>query len=230
MYPVNEVFASIQGEGSYTGIASIFIRMQGCDVGCPWCDTKHTWKTDIEQRIDVDEIARRAFLPIVSESPGFAQYGPNELLGLVYQIARGRALRHVVITGGEPALYDLSPLITVLRGGGFQVQVETSGTEHVPMRTDYWLTLSPKIKMPGGKIVLPTSWLRCNEIKLPVGKQKDIDLFVEESEQWQKLISTRPIFLQPLSQSSKATELCVEQAMERGWRVSLQTHKFVGLR
>src|ERR1700757_910647 len=91
--PLNELFETIQGEGSKTGTPSTFVRLQGCDVGCPWCDTKHTWtledvlgKTGSDTRfawVSVDELVRQVNL---------------------------RLAKHVVLTGGEPCQYDLSAL------------------------------------------------------------------------------------------------------------------------
>lgn len=94
----SERFMSIQGEGYWTGMPSWFIRLQGCSVGCSWCDTKHTWKSGVGQ-VSVDEL--------VSEVPCNAA--------------------HVVVTGGEPYEQDISHLITRLGASGKFVQVETSG-------------------------------------------------------------------------------------------------------
>ena len=55
-YKINEVFESLQGEGAHTGVPSIFIRLQGCPVGCPWCDTKHTWEIDLNLKVEASVV------------------------------------------------------------------------------------------------------------------------------------------------------------------------------
>jgi 7-carboxy-7-deazaguanine synthase len=222
-YPVNEMFLSIQGEGSHTGATVVFVRLQGCDVGCPWCDTKHTWERKPEHRV-------ASSIMLIKDDkalPTFAVMSANEVVTAAIDVSRGT--RHVVITGGEPAMHNLRPLITEFAELGWFVQIESSGTVKLPMSLNYWLTLSPKIDMPGGKKVLATSWVRADEIKLPVGKQADIDRFLDESLLGMANTKKR-VYLQPLSQSPKATALCIEYAQTRGWHVSVQTHKYLGLR
>lgn len=225
-YPLNEAFVSVQGEGRWTGTASVFLRLQGCDVGCPWCDTKHTWEAPPEQRVSLYHLT-------VLDDPASKAYALAripEVIELVSRLRNGRPISHVVITGGEPALHDLDPLIAALVAEGYRVQVETSGTCELPMRADYWCTLSPKIGMPGGKRVRATSWLRADEIKLPVGKLADIDAFDAEAARHGGLPKRAEVYLQPISQSIKATHICLDQALARGWAVSIQQHKNLGLR
>lgn len=216
-YPINEIFATIQGEATYTGTSSLFIRMQFCDVGCPWCDTKHTWA--------MDEDAETTFVPDVlgkdEDSSVYAWVHTGELV----KIALDNRPNHVVITGGEPCAYDLTELTTALINNGFTVQVETSGTYPIRCHTQTWVTVSPKVNMPGGKKVLQESLDRANEIKHPVGKEQDILNL-------QSLMQNRhkTIWLQPLSQAPKPTALCVNAALDHNWKVSIQTHKFINVR
>ena len=147
----------------------------------------------------------------------------SELLKLL----DGFAARHIVITGGEPCMYDLRELTAALLARGRSVQIETSGTHEVLCADGVWVTVSPKLHMPGGLPVLASAMRRANEVKHPVGKLADIE----------QLLGVLPlvpsgvqVWLQPLSQSSKATELCIAEATQRGWRVSVQTHKFLGVR
>jgi 7-carboxy-7-deazaguanine synthase len=224
MYPVNEIYESIQGEGYHTGRASVFVRLQGCDVGCPWCDTKHTWTCTPEDRVDRDVMLLKTDKPAST----FAVMEAADIVETAQQLSR--STRHVVITGGEPALHELRPLIAAFRDAQWSVQLETSGTRAVPMRHDYWMTLSPKIDMPGGLKVRASSWLRANEIKLPVGKQEDIAAFLEASREWFDTFKESRIYLQPLSKSPKATALCAEEAQRRGWYVSTQVNKTIGVR
>lgn len=218
MFPVNEVFQTIQGEASYTGTPSVFLRLQGCPVGCPWCDTKHTWHIAPEHAVTIS-----AMLEKQTDAPTYAQMTCQDLVDTV----RKFQARHVVITGGEPCSYDLTELTTQLIGLGYSVQIETSGTYPVRAHPWTWVTVSPKIGMPGGLTVLPDALSRANEIKHPVGRERDIDNLRVV------LLEANPealVWLQPLSQSAKATTLCIREATANGWRVSIQTHKFLGVR
>jgi 7-carboxy-7-deazaguanine synthase len=219
LYPVNEVFQSVQGEAAYTGTPAVFVRLQGCPVGCGWCDTKHTWKLSEDRVVaEADMLAKR-------DTDAFALLTLDALLGVV----RAFPARHVVITGGEPCLYDLVPLTAYVRGLGRSVQVETSGTHPIRVHCETFVTVSPKFDMPGGLPVLPAALERANEFKYPVGKPADI---AKLRERIAPIAAARgvPIWVQPLSCSARATQLCIEAATEYGWRVSVQTHKFIGLR
>lgn len=220
-YKINEVFESIQGEGSFTGLPSIFVRLQGCPVGCPWCDTKHTWSLD-------SQLERSA--PVVmtekGESPHWFNHSIEQLLSLFTE--QNYRAKHVVITGGEPCMYDLIPLSSRLIELGYSVQIETSGTYEVLTHENTWVTVSPKVNMPGGREVLASAMQRANEIKHPVAMEKHI----EELDQTLKLLEGRVkplIYLQPISQQKRATDLAIQVCIERNWRLSLQTHKFIGI-
>jgi 7-carboxy-7-deazaguanine synthase len=138
---------------------------------------------------------------------------------------------HVVITGGEPCLYDLRPLVSALLAAepARTVQVETSGTQEVLVPDEAWVTVSPKLDMPGGLKVLSSALERADEIKYPVGKAADVERLVGDVMPF--VIRDVPVYLQPLSQSKRATQTCLDAAAkEPGWRVSIQTHKFTGHR
>lgn len=122
VYPINEIFETIQGEASFTGTPSLFIRLQGCNVGCPWCDTKHTWSLDANCQIPLDELINKN-----SDKVGWAYFNIDQIEKLVQ--TKFPIVKHVVITGGEPALYDLKPMCLMLEKLGKTVQIETSGTE-----------------------------------------------------------------------------------------------------
>lgn len=223
--PVNELFVTLQGEAHFTGSPSVFIRLQGCDVGCPWCDTKHTWLTDPE-----NEISFEAMVAKTGDDARYALVDPEQLVAYAATKAK-----HIVITGGEPCVFDLSDLTAQFIGAGNSVQIETSGTQPVRAHYGTWVTVSPKVDMPGRFKVLDTALLRANEIKMPVGKLADITKLQDIIDQMNRAAgidtSSPPlIWLQPLSTSLKATELCIEAATDHGWLVSIQTHKFIGLR
>jgi 7-carboxy-7-deazaguanine synthase len=222
VYKVNEVFESIQGEGAFTGVPSIFIRLQGCPVGCPWCDTKHTWHENAEDQVDISALLGKKG----QESAKWSVFSSTDFLALFEQLSW--TARHVVITGGEPAMYDLTGLTQTLIEHGFTVQVETSGTFELKVASKTWITLSPKINMPGGFAVLPSVLQRADEIKHPVGRQRDIDQLEQLIDAAIPAISC-PIYLQPISLNKRATQLVVDTVIKKNWRLSLQTHKFIDI-
>jgi len=220
-YPINEMFQTLQGEGFYTGVPAIFIRMQGCPVGCSWCDTKHTW----------DKLANRetALGDILVKTEESDAWGSADAATLIQTIADQQwTARHVVITGGEPAIYDLCPLTESLEQAGFSCQIETSGTHEIRCSSATWVTVSPKVNMRGGYDVIAQALQRADEVKHPVGRQRDID-------ELELLLSTlkddksRIIALQPISQKDAATRLCIETCIARNWRLSMQTHKYLNI-
>jgi 7-carboxy-7-deazaguanine synthase len=114
--PVVETFHSIQGEGFWSGCSAFFIRLAGCDVGCPWCDTKHSWPMNSHPHREIGELVEEA----IAARPFM-----------------------VVITGGEPLMHDLSGLTDQLRKDNLRVHLETSGAYPLSGQFD-WIALSPK--------------------------------------------------------------------------------------
>ena len=220
-YPINEMFQTLQGEGFFTGVPAIFIRLQGCPVGCAWCDTKHTWDKIVDR-----EISLFSMLAKTKESNKWSPASADELLTVIDR--QGYTARHVVITGGEPCIYDLNPLTQLLEANGFSCQVETSGTHLIQCTDDTWVTVSPKVNMRGGYDVLTQAMERGNEIKHPVGRVRDI----EALDSLLAVLSEKPgriIALQPISQKEDATRLCIETCIARNWRLSMQTHKYLNI-
>ena len=220
MYKVNEVFETIQGEASFTGCPSIFIRLQGCPVGCAWCDTKQTWHTSDTYLVTLDETVEKK-----ADSDHFANCSAEDLLRLIRD--KEYLARHIVITGGEPCMYDLNPLCDLLHENGYTTQIETSGTFEILAPEKTWVTVSPKINMRGGYDVLTSAMLRANEIKHPVAMMRH----VEELENLFKRVGHQPelVYLQPISQKAKATRLAIEVCKEKNWRLSVQVHKYIGI-
>lgn len=237
--PVNEIFSSIQGEGYFTGTPAVFVRLQSCPVGCPWCDTKHTWEKKADRRIPFDTMLKKTV-----DADTWADAGVDTLC----RYLRDQPEKLVVFTGGEPCLYELGEISARLSEMGKQVQVETSGTEEIKVHDETWVTLSPKLDMPGGRQVLMGNLYLADEIKMPVGKQDDVEKLKRLLE---ALVNLGPpvvpvktdvdmplvwngdmplVWLQPLSQSPKATELCIEQARLNGWRLSAQLHRYLKVR
>ncbi len=158
----------------------------------------------------------------------YATVGTDTLIALIKKF---RA-KHVVITGGEPCKHDLVPLTTrLIEQEGYTVQIETSATEPIRCHCGTWVTVSPKFNMPGGKEVLLEMLNRADEIKMPVGKPADIARLSHALAELAKRTSRKiPVWLQPLSTNSKATELCIQTATAMNWRLSVQVHKFINVR
>ena len=220
-YPINEMFQTLQGEGFYTGVPAIFIRLQGCPVGCRWCDPKHTWDKLANRETSLGDILEKT-----GESDAWGNADAAALMDTIRQ--QGWTARHVVITGGEPCIHDLTSLTELLEKNGFSCQIETSGTHEVRCSHATWVTVSPKVNMRGGYDVLSQALERADEIKHPVGRVRDIEALDE-------LLGTltdekqRVIALQPISQKDDATRLCIETCIARNWRLSMQTHKYLNI-
>ena len=128
-----EHFYTLQGEGRYTGHASYFIRLGGCDVGCVWCDVKDSWDASKHPLVEVNTMVDFVKL---SKSP----------------IA--------VITGGEPLMHDLSDLTASLKNVGIRTHIETSGAHPLSGSWD-WICLSPKkFKSPLNEVVVKANELK----------------------------------------------------------------------
>ena len=147
-YPIVETFHSVQGEGYWTGVNAFFIRLGGCDVHCPWCDTKHSWNSQRHPQQSTVELATAA----KAVNPAI-----------------------IVITGGEPLMHNLTPLTTALKEADLQVHLETSGAH--PFSGDFdWVTFSPKqFKAPHPTIYSHASELKIvvtNEYDLKWAEQQ----------------------------------------------------------
>ncbi|HEX5001926.1 MAG TPA: 7-carboxy-7-deazaguanine synthase QueE [Bacteroidia bacterium] len=195
-YPVMETFATLQGEGFHTGRAAWFIRLAGCDVGCVWCDVKDSWGVNPEQYRTLEDLITEA------------------------EKHKGKI---VVITGGEPAMYDLDPLISGLQQIGFNVHLETSGAYPVNGNPD-WITVSPK------KFVAPLkeNIARANELKVIVFNDSDFQWALTHH---QYANVNCKYFLQPEFGKFKAVMPKILEfiAENPSWQLSLQTHKFIGI-
>lgn len=220
MYKINEIFETIQGEASYTGVPSIFLRLQGCPVGCSWCDTKQTWDVNTDYLVSLDKTVEKK-----ADSEFWTEASAEDVVRLFND--KGYLAKHVVITGGEPCMYDLTLLCEKLHNAGYSTQIETSGTFEIKVPTETWVTVSPKINMRGGYEVLRSAMHRADEIKHPVAMQKHVDeleaLFEATG------ITPKLVYLQPISQKAKATKLAIDTCMKKNWRLSIQVHKYIGI-
>lgn len=148
-YPVYERFYTWQGEGVHLGRAAYFIRLYGCPQACPWCDSAGTWHREYRPAGVTLMTAEDLAAVVAAESPDGAI---------------------VVVTGGEPILFDLAPLTDALHAHGRRVHLETSGI--APLRGEIdWVTLSPK---PFGQRPLPEVVARAAEVKIIVHEPGDI--------------------------------------------------------
>lgn len=194
--PLMEHFNTIQGEGFNTGKAAYFIRLAGCDVGCVWCDVKESWDANKHPQISIQDIL------------GFIQ--------------NARAI-NVVITGGEPLMYDLAELTTLLKSKGLNTWIETSGAYPISGSWD-WVCLSPKkFKKPVNDI-----YQHANELKMVVYHKSDFEWAIEHAS---KVTKACKLYIQPeWSKRDEMTPAIIDFVKEHPeWTISLQTHKYLNI-
>ena len=195
MLPLMEAFYTIQGEGFYKGTAAYFIRVGGCDVGCHWCDVKESWNADLHPPTAIETIADQA-----------ARFSDT-----------------IVVTGGEPLMWDMVPLTKLLKEKALKTHIETSGAYPLTGHWD-WVCLSPKKrKLPIGEV-----YSRANELKVIVYNKDDFKFAEEQAE---KVTHDCLLYLQPeWSVREKVTPFIVEYVMKHPkWKISLQTHKYLNI-
>lgn len=196
MLPLMEEFYTIQGEGFHSGKAAYFIRVGGCDVGCHWCDVKESWDASLHPLTETDVIVENA-----SRFPGKA----------------------VVVTGGEPSMYNMEYITKQLKVKGIQTFIETSGAYKLTGNWD-WVCLSPKKTSPPQ----PENYSLANELKIIIHNKNDF----EWAETHAALVKTDcKLYLQPeWSKSKEMMPLIVDYIMTNPkWNVSLQTHKYMNI-
>lgn len=196
LLPLMEAFYSLQGEGFYRGTAAYFIRLGGCDVGCHWCDVKESWEAERHPLVSAQTIADEA-------------------------LAHSKT---IIITGGEPLMWNLNLLTQRLKAGGARTHIETSGAHPLSGEWD-WICLSPKkIKRPVGDVLR-----RANELKMVIYNNNDF-LFAEEmaAEVNQECL----LYLQPeWSKRDKVIPKIVDYVLAHPqWKASLQMHKYLDIR
>lgn len=226
LYPINDFYLTLQGEGAYSGTPIVLLRLHGCAVGCHFCDTKETWHFDENNVVDSLEAIRGKNAKYCYSDADTISFKIRELVDEKTEW-KDEDEQIVLITGGEPSDFNLVPLVRGLHSHGFDVHLETSGTAFGHFSADIQhITVSPKFNNPNNKLVMTPVIESCDELKVVIGKEDDI-------EELDRVLSflTMPhnffISLQPMSQSKKATEICVREAIKRNWNVSLQTHKYL---
>ena len=221
IYHVNDLYSCVQGEGAMTGEPMILVRLQGCPVGCAFCDTKETWPA--AQSGEAGEV--QTLHEALGTNGRWCRMTAPEIVRAV--IDRAPTPRFVLVTGGEPCMHRLEPLVDALHAAHFNCALETSGTYPVTGEFD-WVTVSPKRDQPGGLPLDFSALNRAHEIKQVVGKPEDLERLAELL----RLLEKPPmvVSVQPVWGSSKALGLCYQAALLHGWRLSLQTHKWIEAR
>ena len=192
--PVMEHFYTLQGEGYHQGRAAYFIRLGGCDVGCVWCDVKESWDAGKHKRMEVGSL----MLEVLKT--------PSKL---------------VVVTGGEPLMYELGELTAALRTASLKTHIETSGAYPLSGEWD-WICLSPKkfkAPLPG---ILPLA----HELKVVIFNKSDFAW----AEKYAAQVSTEcKLYLQPeWDKASVVTPMIIEYIKAHPeWELSLQIHKYI---
>jgi organic radical activating enzyme len=195
LLPLMEEFYTIQGEGFHTGKAAYFIRVGGCDVGCHWCDVKESWDAKL--------------------------HPPTLSIYIVENVKK--YAKTVVVTGGEPLMWNLDFLTDELKKAQIKTHIETSGAYPLSGTWD-WICLSPKKT----KLPLAPIYTKANELKIIIQNKHDFK-FAEE--QALKVNENCELFLQPeWSKRDLMTPQIVDYVMENPqWKISLQTHKYLNI-
>ena len=189
-----EEFYTLQGEGFNTGQAAYFIRVGGCDVGCRWCDSKESWNAG-------------DFPPVATD--------------LVVDHATAYPARSIVVTGGEPLLYNMDYLCRELHSRGIRIFLESSGSQPMSGAWD-WICISPKKDAPPLREVA----IKADELKVIVHDTTD---FIWAAENAVLVSSSCLLYLQPeWSRREVMIPAIVEYIKNHPeWRISLQSHKYM---
>ncbi|MCX6327639.1 MAG: 7-carboxy-7-deazaguanine synthase QueE [Bacteroidia bacterium] len=192
--PLVEEFFSLQGEGYHTGKAAYFIRLGGCDVGCSWCDSRFSWNPNLHPMVETDAIIDR-----------MTKSGTDS----------------VVVTGGEPLMWNLDYLCTGLKKKNIRTFIETSGA--YPLSGDWdWICLSPKRNMPPVREICKVA----DELKVIIQDKSDF----EWAEKYRGMVTGKcRFFLQPEWSRFETIIPEIVEYIKRNpiWRISLQVHKYM---
>ena len=201
IYPVHEIFVSVQGEGHNVGVPMVFVRLLGCNLSCPYCDTSQPKITE-ERMMSSADIGTR-----------------------IRELTKHLPVRWACITGGEPTIHNLAPLMAAIRFVAKKVALETNGTRELKREeSPDWLAVSPKwppglpgLKQRGG-----------HEVKIPIYSQ------VSDDEVREALFQGgifRNRFLQPVDDKDwgENVQRSVRLSIETGARISGQLHKRLGI-
>ena len=194
--PIVEIFNTVQGEGRFVGHPVCFIRTAGCDVGCVWCDTKYSWDINKHSMMSMDDILNKVKTDI-------------EIL---------------VISGGEPLIWNLDKLCDTFKKNDKKLHLETSGAYKISGSWD-WITLSPK----RNKMPVQNLYKKANELKIVIDHKEDfkfaeecrkkvgLDCLLYLQPQWNRRKKTLPYILDYIKDNSH-------------WSLSLQMHKMINIK
>lgn len=198
-FRINEIFYSLQGEGRNTGRAAVFVRFAGCNLRCPFCDTQFD---------SYREMTAREIVAAISNYPA----------------------RFVVLTGGEPTLQADEAFVDQLHEAGFEVAMESNGTRPAPRNVD-WLTVSPKVR---GEWRVERGERTPDEVKIVFEEDTDPEAVLSPLSTLYSSLSSF-LYLQPCDTGDSARNACIMQRCidyikeHPQWRLSLQTHKLIGI-
>ncbi|OWS70894.1 7-carboxy-7-deazaguanine synthase [Polynucleobacter campilacus] len=217
VYTVKELFPTLQGEGAHAGRAAVFCRFAGCNL---WSGREEDRATATCKFCDTDFVG--------SDGDGGGKFETaqdlvNAIESSWTSTSAGPQQRYVVLTGGEPLLQLDEELIEKLHQKGFEIAIETNGTIKVPKGVD-WVCVSPKA---GSDLIV----LQANELKLVI-PQEGHDSLEKLLARFEKM-DYRNRFLQPMDGANLKinTELAISLCQKRPlWRLSLQSHKLIGIR
>ena len=201
-YRVNNIFYSLQGEGRNTGRAAVFVRFAGCNLRCPFCDTEFDTYTEMT----AEEIITKAasLHPSSSTLPSF-----------------------IVLTGGEPTLQVDEAFVDLLHNAGYEVAMESNGIRPAPQNLD-WLTVSPKAR---GERQEVRGERMPDELKIVFDEHTAPDEFLPSlSSSHSPLLYLQPCDTGDAQRNEAITQACVDYIKQHPqWRLSLQTHKLIGI-
>lgn len=195
IYPIVEIFHSVQGEGFHAGIPHVFVRFGNCNLRCEWCDTD------------------------------FLTYDERDIESIVEEVLSFDCKR-VIFTGGEPAMQNLTLIGSKLKEHGINLSIETNGTIPIDPVID-WICVSPKDQLyPNAKIKQRSG----NELKVVYCGQS-LDMYDDLKEGFtHHFIQPCYIDTDTVEENGKSFQV-VEKLVKQhpGWRLSLQTHKWMGV-
>tara|TARA_B100001093_G_scaffold221369_1_gene212320 strand:- start:439 stop:1071 length:633 start_codon:yes stop_codon:yes gene_type:complete len=194
--PVMESFLTIQGEGYFSGKTSYFLRIGGCDVGCHWCDVKESWDPNLHPLVKVDTIIKSILETNV---------------------------KTVVITGGEPLMWNMEYITKQLVKNNIQIHLETSGA--YPLSGSFnWICLSPKKTMKP----LSSIYSLTNELKIIISNKNDFKWAMK----FKKNVNSKcKLYLQPeWSKKDSILPIIIDFVTKNPqWTISLQAHKYMNI-
>jgi 7-carboxy-7-deazaguanine synthase len=199
-----EIFASLQGEGLRQGEPTLFVRLSGCNLRCPFCDTKRAWKGG--RNATCEQIAAR-----------------------LDRLRRTNPAAWVVLTGGEPLMQNVEPLVRLLKKNGYQIQIETNGHYYRDLPGVSWYTVSPK---PPDYIYHPRYKTLAREVKLVACRELSLAVVLRIRDEFP---ARTPLLIQPESNKpdsrAKALRLVRSAALEgrTNVRLSLQMHRILAI-